>query len=132
MTIAPDDDLYTFLTGKVTPALFKGPVRPTASDNTIPSRAMFLLATGGRGPSNYTDGTLTAYRFFRVLITVRSEANAFQTGRDDANALWALLHEASIAGYTRVVCETSAPVYGGRNDHEEHQFFVPVIMERRG
>lgn len=131
MATSAEDDVYTFLSAAgLGISFFKGPRRP-AAPSAIPHQAAFILGVGGINPSPYMDGTNTAWRFFRVQIWVRSEVNSYGTGRGKADAIWSAINQATISGWTRIVCEQSAPMYLGRDDVEHHEWTVNVRLERR-
>jgi hypothetical protein len=112
----PASDLATFLTTKVAGGvtltlgtnLFSG--RMLSQDST-PTRAVFVLNTGGQAPAPYLSGTAReSYYAPSVQVLVRGPVQDFQAGESMARGVFELLHQATIAGYVQVLARDSAPV----------------------
>ncbi len=112
--------------------VFCGP-RRVADPPAIPTRAGFVLQTGGTMASPYMDGDRTAYRYLRAQVRIRCEPNEYAAGRDLAANVWSTFQQPSgmTGSYTRVTCEQSAPLYMGRDDFQCHEWTVNVLAEKR-
>lgn len=107
--------------------LFPGPKR--AAGGKIPEAAIFCLETGGFPPEDFFGGSTSPSRPSTVQVYIRGPqgADAYQSARATARAVWASLHKATISGYVSVRCMQAEPVYLGQDDGEHHVFTVNVI-----
>lgn len=98
---------------------------------TMPHAAIFVREVGGPPPSPYMDGTSTDYRVVRVQCHIRGAPNDYAATKTVADAVYSAMQKAPISGYTRVVVETSSPIYIGLDELECPEFIVNVLCEGR-
>lgn len=110
--------------------LFLGPIR-MQQGTTVPVLAVFVLATGGPPPEPYfasttagTDGANQLKYEAGVQVTVRSDPDEYQQGRDLARGIADALNLATISGYIECKLMQAVPVYTGMNSTQNHTLRV--------
>lgn len=130
MATAPDTDVAAAIVAAALgytegTNLFRGKMR--AVGGGIPTKAVFVLATGGPAPETYANSS-TKFFFSAVQIMIRSDERDFQSGQADARAIRNALHHVDLAGYITVNAQESEPLYLGEADEGYHLWSVNLEL----
>lgn len=130
----PDLDIANRLqaagVGTVGTNIFTGGMR--APSSVIPAASIFVLPTGGTGPSPLLTGGASGvdYSIPSVQILVRGNVGTYITTRTTAQAALDGVHKSTVSGYFQVLARTPQPLYLGQDDTEHPMFSVNVQLYR--
>jgi hypothetical protein len=129
----PDLDIANRLqaagVGTVGTNIFTGGLRPKSS--VVPAASIFVLPTGGTGPSPLLDGSGGQnYSEPTVQILVRGDVGTYITTRTKAQTALDGVHTSTVSGYFQVLARTPQPLYLGQDDTEHPLFSVNVQLYR--
>jgi len=109
--------------------LFAGPVRPYAEFSStagVPVDAVFCLQTGGRPDAVFKQTPFRHLSYPSVQVTIRSSAS-FQVGQGLSEEIFILLNHNPVAGYVEWSAVSSAPLYLGKgNDEQHHEWTINI------
>lgn len=115
--------------------IFRGPLRPASTSapgpSSIPTKAVFVLATGGPPPSPYLGSGLNVYES-NVQVMVRSELADFAGGQTLARACITVLQQAIPSGYISFLVVESEPNYLGADAQGCHLWSVNLTATWQG
>ncbi len=133
MADVPDKALADFLETDIAELtkgtnLFRGPVR--AAVGVIPSRAVFVLSTGGLDPEAF-NGELNTIQRPSIQIRIRGDREGFEDGQDLARRIRSSAHYATLTDYIDVRVADGDPNYLGQDDdgHPEWSVNVSLVVE---
>ena len=129
----PDLDIANRLqaagVGTVGTNIFTGGLR--APSSVIPAAALFVLPTGGTGPSPLLEGsTGRDYSIPSIQILVRGNVGTYITTRTTAQSALDEVHKSTVSGYFQVLARTPQPLYLGQDETEHPMFSVNVQLFR--
>lgn len=126
----PDNDiaarLQTAGVGTVGTNIFRGGMRPVSAQ--IPHASIFVLPTGGVGPTPFLDAGSTDFYRPTVQILIRGNVGSYITTFNTAKSCITAVHKSTIAGYFQVLARTPDPLYLGLDDTEHPMFSVNVEL----
>lgn len=115
--------------------LFMGPVRPASGaqpgPNSIPTRAIFCLATGGPPPDPYLGSGLNLYES-NVQVRIRSEQSDFAGGQTLARACIPVLQQAIPSGYISFLVQEAEPNLLGQDNQGAWEWSLNVRCRWQG
>jgi len=128
--MAVDADIATRLAaagvGTVGTDIFRGGLRKPSA--LIPQASIFVLPTGGGGPSPLLNAGATDFTRPTVQMLVRGNVGTYITTQTKAQAALDAVHKSTIAGYFQVLARTPQPLYLGLDDTEHPMFSVNVEL----
>ena len=126
----PDNDIASRLqtagVGTVGTNIFRGGMRPVS--NLIPHAAIFVLPTGGGGPTPFLDAGATDFSRPTVQILIRGNVGAYIATLNTAKSCITAVHKSTISGYFQVLARNPDPLYLGLDDTEHPMFSVNVEL----
>ena len=113
--------------------IWEGPTLPSGAG--IPHEAIFVLASGGPGPTGYCDGRAGRHDMRpRVQVTIRSSKKSYSAGKAKADAVHAALVAAAYGtpptGYIDLSVVEGGPTYLGLDGSDMHRWSVNVQLWR--
>jgi hypothetical protein len=114
--------------------IFTGPMRAElkGADGAyvIPHAAIFCLeAAEGPQPQAYLGDNTRVVAKTPIQVMIRSDTDAYATGRTTARAVLAALHQKPPAGYIEVRARGDRPSYLGKDSADRHLWSVNFELD---